>query len=263
MTQPVNRRGRATVQVLANAASAAARAAELFVESAAGAITARRRFNVALAGGATPRAMYTLLADKTHFDVDWPHVGVFFTDERCVPPDDQASNYRMAAEALLGHVNVCPNCVHRMEGEHGAAAAAGRYESVLRDHFADDNDRFDFVLLGMGADGHTASLFPGTEGLQVTDARCHGNPVPALGTERVTLTYRSINAARRIVFLVTGSAKAVTLCKVLTGPVEVERLPAQGIRPTDGDLFWVVDDEAAASLPTAFRGERCEKGFSH
>ena len=248
MTRPTS--GSAKIWVLPNAESASLKTAELFAEAAAEAITNRRVFRVALAGGSTPKQTYELLASDDRFtNIDWPHVRVFFTDERCVTPDDEQSNYRMIKESLLDHVKVCDNCVHRMQGELTAVPAANLYEQVILDEFPADDDRLDFVLLGLAADGHTASLFPGTEALTITDASCFGNEVPRLDDERVTLTFPFLNNARQIVFLVTGPSKTETLAKVLTADRDLNHLPAQGIQPNDGELHWITDEPAAANLP--------------
>lgn len=240
----------ADVRVLPDAQSVARSAAELFAQSAVAAIEDRRRFNVALAGGSTPKAMYELLAAGTvGRDVHWPKVRVYFSDERCVPPDHADSNYRLANETLLEHVNVCSNCIHRIPAELAPEKAADEYERLLRDQFDDPPDRFDLVLLGMGQDGHTASLFPGSEALGERERWCVANYVPTLCVHRITLTYPILNAARRIAYTVTGSHKADAVRAVLTGPIAVVRRPAQGIRPTDGELIWLIDQAAASLLP--------------
>ena len=200
---------------------------------------------VALAGGSTPRAAYALLAAE---EVDWSRVHVFWGDERCVPPDHPDSNYRLAREALLDHVSLPAGNVHRMRGEMEPEAAAQAYAAELRAFFGTQWPSFDLVLLGMGNDGHIASLFPGSAALRET-----ARPVVAVTAEyqdrpahRVTLTLPAINAARQVLFLVTGAAKAETLWAVLEGPAE--RFPAQLIRPTSGQLTWLVDTAAASRL---------------
>jgi 6-phosphogluconolactonase len=251
MTRPTCKNDNVKVLALPNAESASRKAAELFAESAAEAIRERRVFRCALAGGSTPKRMYELLATDPQFaGIDWPHVRVFFTDERCVGPDDEQSNYRMVREALLDRVKVCPNCVHRIRGELTSVPAADLYEHIIRDEFPTSDDRLDFVLLGLGADGHTASLFPNTEALTVDDVSCFGNEVPQLDTKRVTLTYPFLNRARRIVFLVTGQSKAAAVRNTLTAPVEVQSRPAQGIRPANGNVVWTLDSFAVAELPS-------------
>ncbi|MBU0616878.1 MAG: 6-phosphogluconolactonase [Planctomycetes bacterium] len=238
-----------TVRVCPHAAAVAQALVELFVESAAAAIEARHSFHVCLAGGSTPRAAYSLLAAQAERVVAWEKVHVYFGDERCVPPEHAESNYRMVNEALLSRVGVRSENVHRMRAELGAVAAATEYEQELRRQLAPQDGRFDLVVLGMGDDAHTASLFPHTGALHVQDRWCVGHFVPRLGAERVTLTYPIINAARRIVFLVTGAGKAETLRAVFSEPYDASERPAQGMKPTDGELIWLVDQAAATELP--------------
>jgi 6-phosphogluconolactonase len=228
------------------ARAAAARVAELAGES----IAARGLFTVALSGGNTPRSVYGLLAGgELVGGIDWPNVHVFFGDERMVPPDSAESNYRMASEALLSRVPVPPENVHRIDGVGDAAANASAYEREMRGLFGEAEwPRFDHVLLGMGDDGHTASLFPGTEVLKEGRLWAAPNWVEKLGAWRVTLTAPAINAARHVTFLVTGASKAGRLREVLKGERDPARLPSQLIRPSDGTLEWYVDRAAAAGL---------------
>ena len=242
---------RLRVHVHETAEEVAWAAAWRVLERAAEAIRERGRFTVALAGGNTPRRVYELLTDeRLSPHVDWPNVHVFFGDERMVPPDHAESNYRMANEALLSRVPVPPENVHRIEGVGDAAANASAYESEMRGLFGEDADwpRFDHVLLGMGDDGHTASLFPGTDALNETRLWVAPNWVEKLGAWRVTLTAPAINAARFVTFLVNGAAKAARLREVLKGERDPARLPSQLIRPSDGTLEWFVDREAASRL---------------
>ncbi|MFL6332214.1 MAG: 6-phosphogluconolactonase [Pyrinomonadaceae bacterium] len=231
------------------ARAAAARIAELARES----IRARGLYTLALSGGSTPRRVYELLAGEEFRDgIDWPNVHVFFGDERMVPPDHAESNYRMASEALLSKVGIPPENVHRIDGVGDAAANASAYESEMRGLFGDvERPRLDQVLLGMGDDGHTASLFPGTEVLKEQRLWVAPNWVEKLGAWRVTMTAPLINAARCVTFLVTGTDKAARLREVLKGERDPSRLPAQLIRPTDGTLEWYVDRAAAARLETS------------
>jgi len=238
------------VRVYETARELAAATAARFVELARAATDARGVFSVALAGGTTPRRVYELLAGpELAAQVDWPNVHVFFGDERAVPPDDAESNYRMAHEALLSRVAVPAENVHRIEGRGDAAANASRYEDELRGFFADaDWPRFDLVMLGMGDDGHTASLFPQTPALAEGRAWVAPNWVEKLGAWRVTLTAPAVNAARHVIFLVSGAGKAARLREVLRGPRDPERLPSQLINPADGTLEWFVDRDAASQL---------------
>ena len=225
-------------------------AASRFVGLAAEAVTARGAFSVALAGGTTPRRVYELLAgDEFRGRVDWKSVHFFFGDERCVPADHADSNFRMANESLLSRVGAPPANVHRIEGAGDAAANARLYEDELRSFFGDSEwPRFDLVMLGMGDDGHTASLFPNTTALVEARAWAVANWVEKLGAWRITLTAPAINAARNVLFLVTGAAKAGRLREVLRGEQDPSRLPSQLIRPRDGTLEWYVDRAAAERL---------------
>jgi 6-phosphogluconolactonase len=238
------------IQVFDNPEQLAAAAAEGFVSLAAEAVSQTGRFSVALAGGNTPRRVYELLATEGYkIRVEWPNVHLFFGDERCVPPDHPDSNYRMANEALIAHVPIPPANVHRMAGEGEPSASAALYETQLRQFFGNVTwPIFDLVFLGLGKDGHTASLFPQTKALteQVWVA---ANWVESLGVYRLTLTAPVLNHARHIIFLVTGSDKAKTLRDVLTVPKDPLRLPAQLIDPSEGACQWLVDRDAASLLP--------------
>lgn len=228
----------------------AAAAAEAFVEEARGAIEERGRFTGALAGGSTPKALYGLLAERHRDAVDWSKVHAFFGDERPVPPDHEDSNYRTAKEALLDRVPV--GGVHRMRGELDPAEAARLYERELREFFdlglaPGEPPRFDLILLGMGGDGHTLSLFPRTPALDVRDRLAVENPVEKLGQTRITLTLPTANAAREVHFLVAGEGKAEALKEVLEGDADPRDYPSKLIRPANGNLTWMLD-RAAASL---------------
>lgn len=223
-------------------AEAAARA---FVEEAARAIDERGRFAVALAGGSTPEATYEILARDHAGDVDWPNVHVFFGDERTVPPDHEDSNYRMARESLLERVPM--GSVHRMRGELPPEEAAASYEGELKEFFGETPPVLDLVMLGIGPDGHTASLFPETSALEVTDRLVVANPVPKLDTTRLTLTAPVLSSARAVDFLVAGEGKAEALREILEGDADPRRYPAKLVRPPGGPT-WMVDRAAAQSL---------------
>jgi 6-phosphogluconolactonase len=219
-------------------------AAERFVKLAHKAIVAHQRFLVALSGGSTPKPLYELLATKVFAEkIDWTRVQVFFTDERSVAPDHPDSNYRMARLALFEKVPIPPANVYRIRGELPPSAAAKMYQDELRDVLG-ENGRFDLILLGMGTDGHTASLFPGSEALEERDQDVVATYVEASHTWRITLTLPVINEALHILFLVSGSEKAPALSCVLSG----EPLPAGRIKPNSGALEWYVDQGAAACL---------------
>ena len=239
------------VMVCPEAESVARVAARLFVEWAWQSIAGKGKFRVALSGGSTPRAMYKQLAGETYrTQVDWGKVHVFWGDERCVPPEDPESNYGMARRELLLRVPIPPLHVHRMEAERGdLGRAAQEYEEVLREHLDLDArglPRFDLILLGVGADGHTASLFPGAEKLHET-SRWASTPVGPTGKRRMTLTLPVLNAARRALFLVVGSEKAGILRVVLEENPEPP-LPAQLVAPAEGGRWFLVDGAAAALL---------------
>lgn len=235
---------------------ALARAVARHVEACAtAAIEARGRFLLALAGGSTPLPAYALLASEEFGGrIEWPRVHVLWGDERCVPPDDLRSNYRMAREALLDHVPLPPENIHRMRGEDEPAHAASDYEQLLSGLLV--NQKLDaraapgpdLILLGMGDDGHTASLFPGQSALRETSRWVATAFIEAIGMWRITLTPGFINTARNVSFVVSGTSKAERLHEVLEGPRLPERLPAQFIEPTSGHLTWFVDEAAAALL---------------
>ncbi len=221
---------------------------------AAEAIAARGRFTIGLPGGSTPRLLFTLLSNLPWVRrIDWEHVHVFWGDERCVPPDHPDSNYRLAHEMLLRNVPVPAEQIHRIHGELSPAEAARTYEQTLRTFFPEDTPtdpqpRFDLLLLGLGDDGHTASLFPGTPALTETTRWVAENYVPRLDSWRVTLTAPAINAAAQVIFLVSGAAKAEAVQAVLQGPLRPSAYPAQLIQPRAGQALWLVDQAAAALL---------------
>jgi 6-phosphogluconolactonase len=224
-------------------------AAEVFVARSQQAPGA---FRVALSGGSTPIALHALLAASPYRErVAWDRVQFYWGDDRCVPPDDEQSNYRMARETLLEPLGIPASQIHRMRTELPPPEAADLYEQELRATFnlaAGALPRFDFNLLGMGPDGHTASLFPHTAALTETQRLVVANEVPQLQTTRITLTPPAINASATIVFLIAGADKADALHKVLRGPVNPEQYPSQLIAPTDGELLFLLDRAAAAKL---------------
>ncbi len=240
------------VRVSRDAAALVAAAADLFVDAAVDAVDARGVFHVALSGGSTPRGLYERLAKDvdTRARVPWAGIEWWFGDERHVPPDDPQSNFRMAREALLAHAPIDPARVHRMRGEdRDADRAAREYERDLREKFrvsGGARPRLDLVWLGLGPDGHTASLFPGTDALAERDRLVVANTVPAMQTTRLTLTLPALNAARRVAFLAAGGEKSAILARVLEGPPD--RFPAQRVQPEDGEVVWLVDAAAAEEL---------------
>lgn len=248
------------IRVLADANSIAQTAAAEFLEAARDAVREKDSFTVALAGGSTPKALYELLATNPLLQakVPWSKIQFFFGDERHVPPDNAESNYRMANEAMLGKAPVDPKQVHRIKAEkRNPTQAAEEYEQELRASFKlqpDQLPRFDLVLLGMGPEGHTASLFPGTKALKEERRLVVSNWVGKLYTDRITLTPPVLNNAARVIFMVHGEEKAPALKAVLEGPYEPEQLPAQMIKPKGGKVLWLVDPAAAGMLAPQAKG---------
>jgi 6-phosphogluconolactonase len=226
-------------------------AAQRFTDLATEAVDSRVRFSVALSGGSTPTALYSLLAkDPYRAQIPWAQVHLFWGDERCVPPDHPDSNFRLADVTLLSHVPIPSANVYRIRGEIEPHLAARTYEGTLQDYFCGPRTRFDLVLLGLGDDGHTASLFPDSAALQererlVVAVEASYQDRPA---RRVTLTLPAINTARQVLFFVTGRAKAGIVRAVLEGPEG--HLPAQQIQPAAGQIVWMLDREAASQLET-------------
>jgi 6-phosphogluconolactonase len=242
------------IRILADANAIAQTAAAEFLEAAKEAVREKGSFSVALSGGSTPKALYGLLINNPVLQamVPWGKTQFFFGDERHVPPDDTESNFRMATEAMLAKAPVDAQQVHRIKGEkRNAAQAAEEYEEDLRTSFRlaeGQLPRFDLVLLGMGPEGHTASLFPGTKGLKEERRLVVSNWVGKLYTDRITLTPPVLNNAARVLFMVHGEEKAPALKAVLEGPYEPDQLPAQIIKPKEGKVLWLVDPSAAAML---------------
>jgi len=257
ITTPITNR---EIRILKDANAIAQTAAAEFVEAAREAVCLKDSFSVALAGGSTPKALYGLLLNNGPLRamVPWSKIQFFFGDERHVRPDDADSNYRMASEAMLAKAPVEPKQVHRIKGElKSAAEAAEDYERDLRMSFRLETGqlpRFDLVLLGMGPEGHTASLFPGTKALKEERRLVVGNWVGKLYTDRITLTPPVLNNAARVVFMVHGAEKAPALKAVLEGPYEPEQLPAQMIHPQQGKVLWLADPTAARMLAPQAKG---------
>jgi 6-phosphogluconolactonase len=228
-------------------------AADLFVGLAREATRDKGRFTVALSGGSTPQALYKLLSSSDLRErVDWSKTIFFFGDERCVPPDSPESNFRMAYETLLEPLGIDGANVFRWKAEETSPeAAAEEYEAELARSFGTERPAFDLVLLGMGSDGHTASLFPHTVALNEQERNAVANWVPKLNAYRLTFTYPILNAAANVVFLVSGSDKAAVLRDVLYGPKRPDDLPSQGIQPQNGKLTWLIDDAAASFIRTS------------
>ncbi len=256
--------------VLEDGTALASEAAQRFISIGSAAIQSSDRFTVALSGGSTPRELYEILA-RDHQDFAWDKVHFFWSDERCVPPDHHDSNYGLAQTALLSKVKVADQNVHRIHAEDDPQQAAFAYEYELRKVFGEQLKpdatpgtpagglpilssggmslfpRFDLILLGMGADGHTASLFPQTTAIHEQRRWVIANHVEQLQADRITLTPPVINHAQQIIFLIAGSDKAAALRSVLQGPPDLDRYPAQFVKPVTNGLTWLVD-RAAASL---------------
>jgi 6-phosphogluconolactonase len=239
---------KAELKILPDAAALAREAAEEFSRCAKDAIAAYGRFAVALSGGNTPKSVYSYLAEKCKDAVAWDKVFVFFGDERHVPPNDPESNFRMANESLLSRVPLRQENVFRIRAELPAKEAAQQYEDLLRDFFSrkpGDWPSFDLILLGLGEDGHTASLFPGSAALEEKTRLVAANRVETLNTSRITLTLPVLNHAAEALFLVSGGSKAKILSDILR-PAEQPMYPAQMVRPENGRLLWMADQDAAS-----------------
>ena len=249
MSTPVDLRRLTTPQDLFQAA------AEEVIRAATEAIAERGRFTIALSGGSTPRNLYTLIAANASANLPWAQMFFFWGDERHVPPDDADSNYRMAQETLLSKVPVPPGNVFRIPAENpDATAAAEAYEQTLRRFFAlgpGEVPRFDLILLGLGPDGHTASLFPETAALGETSRLVVANWVEKLNASRITFTLPVLNAARCVAFLVSGADKAAVVREVLEGNAPAEKYPSRLVQPSQGKLIWFVDRAAASELSAA------------
>jgi len=242
------------IKVLPDPAAIAAEAAERIVRAVDEAIALSGRFRIGLSGGSTPKQLFQLLASDAYRDrIDWTHVEVFFVDERCVPPDHADSNFRMVREMLLAKVPIPGDNVYRMRGEVDPPdEAAKEYGRMLKEKFGgptiEEGGGLDVVLLGMGDDGHTASLFPGTAAVNETKHRCVANYAEMSTTGkswRLTLTAPFINRARDVIVVVAGASKAKTLAEVLEGPRDPQRFPVQLIQPASGRMTWLVDAAAA------------------
>ncbi len=227
-------------------------AADELIHAAMAAIASRGRFTVALSGGSTPRSLYTLLAANASASLPWDKMFFFWGDERHVPPEDAESNYRMANESLLSKAPIPAANIFRVLAENpDVAAAADAYDKTLRKFFAaapGEVPRFDLILLGMGPDGHTASLFPETEALQEKSRLVVANWVEKFHTHRITFTLPVLNAARCDAFLVSGIDKASVLREILEGDAPGEKYPSKLVQPVDGKLIWFVDRAAASEL---------------
>ncbi len=246
-----------TYQVFPTAEEMAMASARLFAAKAEQAVASRGVARIAISGGSTPQATFKLLADPAQpflATVPWDKIFLYWVDERCVGPDDPESNYGVARDLLLSKVPIPEANVFRMEGELDPEEAANRYESYLRNSMrleGAESPMFDLLVLGMGDDGHTASLFPHTDAIDAIGRLCVANRVPQKDTWRITLTWPVINQAAEVVFEIESAKKTDILAEVMLGPRDPERLPSQLIRPSNGKLLLLLDEAAAAKLPAA------------
>ncbi len=205
--------------------------------------------NIALAGGNTPREVYSILAENSYRDrVDWNGLHIFWGDERMVPPEHQDSNFRMVQQTLLEHISIPDGNVHRIRGEITPEQAAREYAELLHNHFREDSPHFDLILLGIGEDGHTASLFPDTDAIEECERHAVAVFVPGLNTWRVTLTLPVLNAAREVIFLVSRSSKSNIIQRIMSVKQPTKDLPATMVNPENGTLRWMLDSDAVALI---------------
>ena len=243
------------MRVLEDLPALTAAAAELFVSAARKAVAERGAFHVVLSGGETPKPLYELLATPAWKNcLDWGKTHVYWSDERFVPPADPRSNEGMTRRALLDHVPIPPAQIHPMYRQGTVWQAAQDYDELLRRVGSGQPPRFDFVLLGMGADGHTASLFPGTKAVTEKERLVCEVYLPEQDMVRLTLTVPVLNQARLVVFLASGAGKALMLRRILTDPAADPVPPARLISPQAGEIQWLVDRAAASQLATEQAG---------
>jgi len=243
-----------SIEIYPNPEELSKAAVQLFVDVARQSVKERGRFTAALSGGGSPQRMYEMLASEPFKSrVPWDEAFIFWGDERFVPSDDPENNARMTREKLLDHVPLPSDHIFPIPTSGKPKAAATTYASTLSSFFGNSNDfpRFDFMLLGLGENGHTASLFPETDVLQEQNKLVDSVFIEEKDQYRITLTYPVINSARNIVFLVHGSSKSSVLQKILEGKYEPNELPAQLIKPSSSELFWLIDENAAAILERA------------
>ena len=245
------------IKIVADSKELCQTAAEVILASVAATLHKKEFFTIALSGGSTPKGLFTLLAGDAALQdqIPWSKIHFFWGDERHVPPDHPQSNYRMAREAMLSKAPVPDRNIHRVRAEEpDAGTAAAEYEQEIRTFFKLETGQlpcFDCVLQGMGPDGHTASLFPGTAALHETQRLVVANYVEKLQTHRITMTAAVLNNAAMIIFLVGGKEKAETLQRVLEGDPQPDLFPSQLIQPSHGQLLWLVERSAATRLSQA------------
>jgi len=250
METPVIQKSNVKVEVLPDLEAVCLRAALIFVNSSVNSIAAKKQFVAAISGGSTPRRLYGLLGSEAYrYQVDWQHVQIFWVDERCVPKEDEASNFRTAFDTFVSKVALPDKNIHRIRGEEAPDRAAKDYEEEIRRFFGEgERPRFDLIVLGMGEDGHTASLFPGSKSLEETVRLAIPVYLEEAKKNRITLTLPVLNNADRILFLVTGASKAGVLSEILGDGEKKKVFPAGLIRPAHGAITWLIDHEAAEKL---------------
>lgn len=241
---------RVEVQIFSDLMAISQKAAEMFVLLTRESISEKGRFAVAISGGSTPKRFYSLLGSAAYRDqIDWPSVHFFWADERCVPKEDEENNFKLASETFLSRVPVPDRNIHRIKGEKGPEIGTKDYGGRIRSFFGTLGlPVFDLILLGMGEDGHTASLFPGSKILQERERLAVPVYLERPGVDRITLTLPVLNNASQILFLVSGSSKAEAVRSVLEGGKASRRFPASLIRPLHGSVTWLIDEEAASNL---------------
>ena len=250
MATLVSTEGERDVQIFPDLEAISHEAASLFVSASRDSIATRKKFAVAISGGSTPKRLYTLLSSSPYRDrVDWGKVHFFWADERCVPKEDEASNFKTVFDRLLSKVPIPNENIHRIKGEEEPEKAASDYEADIREFFgASGLPVFDLVLLGMGEDGHTASLFPGSKSLEETARLAVVVHLEKPNWNRITLTLPVLNNAAQILFLVAGSPKATVLSEILSDAEKKREFPAGRIRPVQGKVIWLIDREAAGRV---------------
>jgi 6-phosphogluconolactonase len=247
---PVIEKSNWEIEVFSDLEVLSLRAASIFVNASKNSIAAKKRFAAAISGGSTPRRLYTLLGSDAYRDqVDWQHVHLFWADERCVPKEDKASNFRAAFDTLLLKVALPDKNIHRIKGEEAPDKAARDYEEEIRKFFGGwEKPGFDLIILGMGEDGHTASLFPGSKSLEETVRFAIPVYLEEAKKNRITLTLPVLNNADQILFLVAGPSKAAILSEILGEGEKKKGFPAGLIRPAHGNITWLIDQQAAAKI---------------
>ena len=250
METPVIEKSNGTIEVLSDLEALSLHAASIFVSASKNSIAAKKRFAVAISGGSTPRRLYTLLgSDAYRHRVDWQSVHFFWVDERCVPKEDEASNFRTAFDTFLYKIALPDKNIHRIKGEEAPDKAARDCEEEIRRFFGEsERPGFDLIILGMGEDGHTASLFPGSKSLEETIRLAIPVYLEEPRKNRITLTLPVLNNADQILFLVVGPSKAAVLSEILGDGEKRKWFPAGLVCPAHGNITWLIDQEAAGKL---------------